>query len=273
MQAADEWQNHLALGMLASKVQQPGWQGVTLQQYARACYTSRAGPEGPSTQPAKLLPFVKLHGTRLKLLATLVGPAAAAAAAARGDSSTASGLGSAGADVPTTAAGAAGGITAAAAGKGALVWLVDQLQLLSRWCFDPSTAAKLNQELLPALQQELQAAAAVVGVLQHQQDQQQKLSVLCNALQQHWRFQGVVAPTAAAAAAALPAAELGSGSSSQGTPRRSGRRDSGVGVWKDAVVLLVEDCVAALRFCNSFCTRPLGPACYSLARGLFRLGR
>jgi hypothetical protein len=107
-------------------------------------------------------------------------------------------------------------------------------------------------------------------VLQQQQDQQQKLSVLCNALQQHWRSEGVVA---AAAAAALPAAELGSGSSSQGTPRRSGRRDSGVGVWKEAVVLLVEDCVAALRFCNSCCTRPLGPACYSLARGLFRLGR
>jgi hypothetical protein len=168
--------------------------------------------------------------------------------------------------------------------KPALEQLLEDLELLSRWCWDASTGAKLRQELLPELRRQLQVAAAVEGVQEHQQEQQHKLEKLRSDLQQQWQLEdaataagGVVSQPPAGDAPGGPAARRssssGGGGSQNTTPRRSSRRGHDLVQWQEAVVLLVQDCVAALSFCSSCCTRLLAPACYSLAQGLFRLGR
>jgi hypothetical protein len=254
-----EWQHYLALGSIASRLQQPGWQAVTLEQYACACYTSRAGSEGPFSQPAKLLPLVKLHGTRLKLLACLMGPAAA-------------GAGIGGLQAAAAAAAAAGG------SQGVLDRLLRELDLLSKWCWNTAAGDRLRQDLLPELRQQLQIDAAACGRLEQQQEQQQKLVKLRNDLQKHWQWDdadhapGKCTPGAGAMASdGLGGSQRTDGSGA--TPRRSGRGGLDVAKWQEAVTMLVDDCIAALSFCNSCCVRPLGPACYSLAKGLFLLGR
>jgi hypothetical protein len=174
-------------------------------------------------------PLVKLHGTRLKLLAGAVGPATASDSASR------------------------------CPAGGALQQLLEVLQLASTCCFEPQLALQLQQQHLPQLQQALAAAGCTT-----EQGQQLLTGVLQPALRQHWQAQDTAGSQlsldTAAAVAAAP------GTAATGMPGQ-------LQLWLEAVLLLVEDSCTALRFAQDCYSKPLGPACYSLARGLYRLGR
>jgi hypothetical protein len=244
-----------------------------------------------------LLPFVKLHGTRLKLLAGALSSETANSPASAPAAATVAMQGGFGSTTPT-AAPAAG--TAPAAGgvgveKGPLEQLLDRLMLVSKWCWDLDTAAKLQQELLPQLHQHIGQLADAADASSHSHSQQQQLlGELCVALQQHWRSQdapsaGVThtqnssgasrTDTAAIAAAAegtvtthpSTAADSG-GSTAHASTSKEATAALTTGL-REAVVLLVDDCAAALSFCNGCGKEPLGPAIYSLAKGMLLLGR
>jgi hypothetical protein len=160
------------------------------------------------------------------------------------------------------AAAAAGGDVEVS--KGSLEQLLDRLVLVCRWCWDLDTAAKLQQELLPQLQQHL--AQLFESSSHSQQQQQQIMGELQWALQQHWQFED-----AGTASTGLNTAIAGRTSAAT-TPVPADHASCIAGL-REAVVLLVDDCAAALSFCNACCKEPLGPALYSLARGMTMLGR
>ena len=255
------WQHHVLLGSLTTKLQQPGWQAAALKHYATACHLSKAGPTGPNSQPASLQPLVKLHGLRLKLLAAIMGPTAAANPSSA--ASAAASLVEKGSSVGVGGAEAAGGVGA----SGSLAGLLQLLEPLAAWCFDVSTATRLQRELLPQLRQQLvmPAAAAAANIT----PQQELFRQLCEALQTQWQRQDT-----AVSAQAGPVVECISAQGS-GSPKvlSEGGPGGRLALWQEAVSLVAEDSISALSFCNAACTRPLGPACYSLARGLCMLGR
>lgn len=150
--------------------------------------------------------------------------------------------------------------------------LLEELELLSKWCWDAPVAERLQKDLLPELRQQLQIDAAVSGHLEQQQEQQQKLTKLRSDLQKHWQWDDADHAPGGSMASDVPGGLQRAGSSGA-TPRRSSRGGLDVAKWHEAVTVLVDDCIAALSFCNGCCVRPLGPACYSLAKGLFLLGR
>lgn len=276
-QHSNDWQHNLALGHLISKIQQPGWQAACLEHYALACHLSHAAACDVDSQASSLLPYVRLHGTRLKLLAGLVGPAAAAQAAAvaavtspDGCNVDARGAAAAAANQASTAAAGSADAepTVGRASEGVMVQLLELLELLSLWCFDLDRALKLQQELLPQLRRQLDEQAALTG---QEQQQQQQLVRLYQELAQQWHWEDAPSPAAFGARQAEAAA------AEADAAQHSSRQADGAAVslwpWQQAVSLLVDDCCAALSFCSSCCVRPLGPACYSHARGLFRLGR
>jgi hypothetical protein len=156
--------------------------------------------------------------------------------------------------------------------------LLRELELLSKWCWDAPAGDRLRKDLLPELRLQLQTAAAICGHLEQQQKQQQKLAKLRSDLQKLWQWDDAdYAPGGCIPGAGAMASDVLGGSQrtegSGATPRRSGRGGLDVGKWQEAVTMLVDDCIGALSFCNSCCVRPLGPACYSLAKGLSLLGR
>jgi hypothetical protein len=243
-QVASGWQFPLVLGQVASKLLQHGWQGYCLRQYALACWQSRSEEECGA---AYLQPFVKLHGLRLKLLAGAVAGCGARGAAMRTQPKAA-----------TEAAAAAAGRQGmdASDGAGVLDELLGVLQLVGQWCFEPAVYAQLQPLLQQLAQQQQQQVRPSVGeqdaaLQQLQQLLQEPLAPrqLLEQLQQQQQ----------------QAAE-------QQVQQQQGVEHQ-LQVWRLAVELLVQDSSNALLECQACYMDPLAPARYSLARGLYILGR
>jgi hypothetical protein len=243
-QVASGWQFPLVLGQVASKLQQRGWQAYTLRQYALACWQSRSDEECGA---AYLQPFVKLHGLRLKLLAGAVAGCGARAAAMRTQ--------------PRAATEAAAGAARrqdmdASDSAGVLDQLLGVLQLVGQWCFDPAVYAQL-QPLLQQLAQQQQVRPAVgeqdVIMQRLQQLLQEPLAQrqLLEQLQQQQQQQ----------------------QAQQQQQQQQQGDEQQLQVWRLAVELLVQDSSNALLECQACYMDPLAPARYSLAKGMYILGR
>lgn len=270
MHALPEWERQVVLGQLASKLRQPGWEARALECYAHGCHLSMLDGSSSGCGAAKLLPYVKLHGLRLKLLAAAVGRAAARSSTASGapvnssvkrciaaadpDGHLSSGVAQSGEEAPMAA-------MTEHPGQGQdLKDLLALLESVGSCCFDLHTAKTLDQGVLPQLRSQMLALCKTA----QPQKQQQLLMLLRQALQQQWRLEDA----AAGSAQILPAAVINS--AQQVDTQGQGKVLSLV---QKAVAVLVEDSTAALRYCNACYKEPLGPACYSLAKGMFDLGR
>jgi hypothetical protein len=183
---------------------------------------------------AYLQPFVRLHGLRLKLLAGgVVGSTRVGATSAE-----------------PTAAAAAAGVQGVEVGSsaGVLDELLGVLQLVGQWCFDPAAEAQLQPLLQQLIQQQQQVRPSVgeqdATLQQLQQLLQEPLTQrqLLDQLQQQQEQQ------------------------QQGFEQQVQR-------WRLAVELLVQDSSNALLECQACYMDPLAPARYSLAKGLYTLGR
>jgi hypothetical protein len=229
------WQFPLVLGQVASKLQQPAWQPYCLRQYALACWQSRSQEECGA---AYLQPFVKLHGMRLQLLAAAV---AGVNAGVQGSSA-----------APTAAAGVRG---TEAGSAGVLGELLGVLQLVGQWCFDPDVGVQLQpvlqqliqqqQQLRPSLSEQEETLLRLQQLLQEPLTQRQ----LSEQLQQQQEQ--------------APSEQL----------QQQQQQQQHVQLWRLAVELLVQDSSNALLECQACYMDPLAPARYSLAKGLYMLGR
>jgi hypothetical protein len=141
------------------------------------------------------------------------------------------------------AAAAAAGVQEGLFGSGdVLDELLGVLQLVGRWCFDPAVGEQL-QPLLQQLKKQQVHPSAQQELLEHLQallKEPLTKQQLSEQLQQ--QQQGV-------------------------------EQQGGVQLWRLAVELLVQDSSAALLECQACYMDPLAPARYSLAKGLYMLGR
>lgn len=226
-QQSQDWQFAFVLGQTAAKSKAHGWAEQALRCYALACHRSRGADKH---QTAVLLPYVKLHGTRLKLLVEALTPTTTSSSS-KGPQ-----------DMPLPAGysrpSAEQAVGDLISGPSILLGsLLQIIQQVSKWCF----AAERRSQLLPLL------ASLRSSPLLASSDTEQKAALAT--LQQ--RF-------------------------CQQEQQQHSLREPQVHElqpWQEAVQLLFQDCCSGLQYCQHCYSRPLGPARYSLARELFKLGR